>query len=136
MTEDIDRNPQVWERLFPSPERRRLAEGFVKKVSMLQGIEKVAVMEVGSGLERQQRLFVFSKGSLGIPDPDELDDVQRVFLEVCPDEATQKLLGYTPVITESLFQEDREGFPDIRDKEVTVLWSKPERQTVGTVSSL
>ncbi len=136
MVEDINRNPEVWERLFPKSERRQLAEGFVEKVSLLQGIEKVAVMEVGSGLERQQRLFVFSKGSLGIPDPDELDDVQKVFLEVCPDKATQKLLGYTPVITESLFQEDREGSHDIRDKEVTVLWSKPQEQAVGAGSSL
>ena len=71
-------------------------------------------------------LFVFSEGepAIGIPEPEEMAQVLKAWIDICPDDESRALLGYTPVVTEILFEEDRDTLAEIRDKEVVTLWEK------------
>lgn len=109
---------------FPDPQRRTLVERFIGNVTARPAIEKVVVVDTGIE-EPFQRLIVFSEGAAdGFPTSCEQDEVVFAKKYTCKDRADAKLLGYIPIFTEPLFNEEREQYDELQGKEVHVLWQK------------
>lgn len=124
MVEVVGQNQDVWQRVFPNEEQRRLAQKFVCKVSNLQSVKKVMAIEIGEADHKQQRLFILVEGTETLSVND-LKTVMTFFTDVCVGKYAKDLLGYSPMAVEDLFEEDLRNVPRLRNAQKTILWERP-----------
>lgn len=115
---------QTFEKLFPDPKRRGLATAFVEKVSQIPTVDKIGVLELSAGQNKIRRIFVFTDGLDGIPDVDDMMGVYKIVQEICTNEDDYKLLGFTPVTTESEFAADKLDYPKIRNVKPVIIYQR------------
>lgn len=125
MTEQFFQDPEAIETIFPNPLRRTLVTEFIGEVSQLDCVEKVAAIQPGRQ-GQHYGIFVFTRDVYGIPGLADFDQVLKARLKVCTDEGLSELLGHVGIVTESLFREDQEIVPGLKDREVLVLWQRPK----------
>jgi len=104
MKEDMEQNQDVWERLFPDPERLGLAQTFIEKVADVDGIEKVVSLKSKpSGTEMLHVLVKERDDDSTTLDEQTLLSVYRIHREVCTDRRLSELLGDPRPLTEAEF---------------------------------
>lgn len=114
-----------FEKFFPNPEKRELVASFLSWLPDPFGvIEKVVAVETGKQ-EPFQRLIVMTEGSSGFPTSAEQDEVVLVKKYACKNRKEAALLGYIPLFTQQLFEEEKGYYEELQGKEVHVLWQKP-----------
>ncbi len=123
MVEVANKNPDVWQIVFPDEERRKLAQAFIGKVSNLQSVIKVMTIETGKDEMKSPRIFVFTEG-IETPNVTDIKTVMKFFDDVCDDKNDKALLGYTPVVTDDLFEEDHIKIPWLRKAQKNTLWER------------
>ena len=132
--ESIEHEPDdIYVRIFPFEPRRELARKFVEEVSKLDCVKKVFAMQVGrDDQEHFNRVFVITNSSeYGIPIVEDMDAIIKVWSKVCTDSSARENLGHVPILTEELFDEDRQELLSIRYKETTDLWERTSQETLS-----
>lgn len=139
MTENIEKNPQIWERLFPDSKRRRLAQEYTQRLSEIEGVNRVVAIKVDNGDEKEpeqrQMVLVFTEGSDTTPNLDILEEVLSAYNEVCSDKSTRELLGQAQVVTRGMFANTVLIDPGYEGFELTTLWQKPKKELAAVAKS-
>ncbi len=121
--ERIEKNPAVWEKLFPDYERRVLAQNFTEKISEINSVE--VVLSVSRRQEtgfNMQSIFVLVSDKIKSCEDERIESCYR---EICSDFASQNLLGHIYIGSEVNFLKSRRLMFDLRYQAATTLWQRP-----------
>ena len=123
MTEGIENNPDIWQKLFPDNERRQLVREFTEKISKINGVEVILSIprRIEAGFDLQTIFVLVHKNT----SQENCKRINADYREICPDYYLQELLGHVFVGVEDEFIKRRNLAYDLRYRTVTTLWQRP-----------